>query len=237
MQFDYEQSPLAGPTGATGPAGGPTGPSGPAGAMGPKGDRGETGPTGPSGPIGASGPPGETGATGSTGITGPRGPLGRVGATGATGPSGPSGPIGPPGGPTGPTGPVGATGPSGPSADIETTAGESLQAGQPVCANQQDAQAYRASAASEASSQTCGFCRGDVAAGNTFSIVPAGRWELADWSVPSGNAALSPGAVYYLSGAAGQITVTPPATGFIVQVGIAVTAGILDVDIKTRVRL
>jgi hypothetical protein len=47
---------------------------------------------------------------------------------------------------------------------------------------------------------------------------------------------LVPGAVYYLS-ITGQITASSPASGFVVQVGIAVTTTTLDVDIKTRVRL
>lgn len=145
--------------------------------------------------------------------------------------------MGPPGGPTGPTGPQGPTGPTGPSADIETTAGDAMQGGQPVYVNQGDAQAYRASAAEEATSRVCGFTRGDVGQGETFSIVPAGRLELSDWTTPTGNASLTSGAIYYLDSAAGQITVTPPTAGFVVQVGIAVTATVLDVDIKTRVRL
>ena len=235
MQLDYEQPRLAGPTGPTGPAGGPIGPSGPVGPTGPGG----VGPTGPSGATGAgaTGPQGIQGEIGATGVTGVRGPLGRFGPTGATGPSGPSGAIGPSGGPTGATGAVGPSGATGPSIDTEAVAGETIHIGQPVYVNPVDAQAYRAGAGSEATSQTCGFCRDEVISGQVFGIVPAGRLELADWSIPLGTSLLSPGMVYYLSGVAGQITVSPSVTGFSVQVGIAVTTMILDVDIKTRVRL
>jgi hypothetical protein len=103
--------------------------------------------------------------------------------------------------------------------------------------NQVDARAYRADAASEPTSQVCGFCRDETVLNAVFGIVPAGRLELADWSIPLGTGLLTPGAVYYLSDVVGQIAATPPATGFIMQVGIAVTTRILDVDIKTRVRL
>jgi hypothetical protein len=119
--------------------------------------------------------------------------------------------------------------------------GEVIQAGQPVYVNQIDASAYRADATSDASSQVCGFCQQDTVSGGMAAIVPVGCLELADWSVPLGFAAgsatlLVPGAVYYLS-VTGQITASSPASGFVIQVGIAVTPTTLDIDIKTRVRL
>lgn len=235
MRLDYESAQLAGPTGPTGPAGGPSGPIGPIGPTGPGG----VGPTGPSGPSGATGvgATGPRGIQGEIGASGARGPLGRFGPTGATGATGPSGPLGPSGGPTGATGVIGPSGATGPSIDTEATAGETIHVGQPVYVNPVNAQAYRAEAGSEAASQTCGFCRDEVISGQVFGIVPAGRLELADWSIPLGTSLLSPGMVYYLSSVAGQITASPPVTGFSVQVGIAVTTMILDVDIKTRVRL
>ena len=241
MQLDYEQSGVVGPTGPigpTGPAGGPTGPTGPAGATGPQGITGVTGPAGPSGSEGATGPSGMQGVAGVPGATGARGPLGRLGPKGDTGSTGPTGPAGPSGASGGPTGPVGPTGPAGPSANLSAVAGVALSAGQPVYVSQVDALVYQAGATLEASSQPCGFCLADTALGQVSDVVPAGRLELTDWSVPLGGTnLLAPGAVYFLSGTAGQITASPPTTGFLVQIGIAVTTTALDVDIKTRVRL
>lgn len=122
--------------------------------------------------------------------------------------------------------------------DIESIAGETLYTGQPVYVNQSNARLYRARAAFEVSSRVCGFCKTDVTLGNSVGIAPAGRLELSDWSIPlGGTSLLTPGAIYYLAGVNGQIIVIPPATGFTIQVGVAVTTTILDIDIKTRVRL
>jgi len=52
-----------------------------------------------------------------------------------------------------------------------------------------------------------------------------------------GTALLTPGVIYYLSDVTGQIVADSPTTGFTMQVGVAITTTILDVDIKTRVRL
>lgn len=122
--------------------------------------------------------------------------------------------------------------------DIESIAGETLYTGQPVYVNQSNARLYRARAAFEVTSRVCGFCKTDVTLGDSVGIAPAGRMELSDWSIPlGGTSLLIPGATYYLGGVSGQITVNYPAIGFTMQVGVAVTTTILDIDIKTRVRL
>jgi hypothetical protein len=122
--------------------------------------------------------------------------------------------------------------------DIESIAGETLYIGQPVYVNQANARLFRARAAFEVTSRVCGFCKADVTLGSVIGIVSAGRLELSDWSIPlGGTGLLIPGAIYYLDGVSGQISVNPPATGFTIQVGIAVTTTILDIDIKTRLRL
>jgi len=123
-------------------------------------------------------------------------------------------------------------------ADFEVVAGETIHPGQPVYVREADARAYRAWALFEEASRVCGFCKAEVTTGNVFGITPTGRLELANWSVPlGGSALLIPGVIYYLGDVTGQIVASPPITGFIVQVGVAVTTTILDVDIKTRVRL
>lgn len=123
-------------------------------------------------------------------------------------------------------------------ADLEVVAGETIHPGQPVYVKQATALAYRARALFEEASRVCGFCKAEVTIGNTCSIIPAGRLELADWSVPLGGIALlTPGVLYYLGDVTGQIMVSSPTTGFTIQVGVAITTTTLDVDIKTRVRL
>lgn len=123
-------------------------------------------------------------------------------------------------------------------ADLEVVAGETIHPGQPVYIKQANARAYRARALFEEASRICGFCKTEVTTGNTCSIIPAGRLELVDWSVPLGGIALlTPGVIYYLGDVTGQIMASSPTTGFAIQVGVAITTTILDVDIKTRVRL
>ena len=121
---------------------------------------------------------------------------------------------------------------------LETVAGETIHSGQPVYVKQANVRAYRASAAFEETSRVSGFCRTDATSDDVFGIVPVGRLELADWTIPlGGTSLLIPGAIYYLDGVNGQITVNPPVIGFIAQIGIAVTTTALDINIKTRVRL
>ena len=122
--------------------------------------------------------------------------------------------------------------------DIETVAGETIHIGQPIYVNQTNARAYRARAAFEPASRVVGFCKGEVTLGDVFCFTPVGKLELADWSIPLGGVSfLTPGVIYYLNSVSGQIVVNAPITGFIVQVGVAVTTTILGIDIKRRVRL
>jgi hypothetical protein len=246
-----------GATGATGPAGakgddGATGATGPAGDPGAKGDPGIPGP-----PVKVRVMPYVFGSeyqendivtykgalyqarkTGKLGypfdgsqwiLIVDRGAPGMGGGGGTSSP-GPPGPKGDPG----PTGPAGSQS----SEDIKAVAGEAIHAGQPVYVNQVDTLAYRAEAVLGTTSQICGFCRGEVLTGGTFDIVPVGGLELTDWSIPLGGIGLlTPGAIYYLDAVSGQITTIPPASGFVVQVGVAMTTTLLDINIKTRVRL
>lgn len=124
------------------------------------------------------------------------------------------------------------------SGGIEALAGEAISAGQPVYIKQSTQQSHKAQSTLEEKSRVCGFCRVDSGAGENCSIVPAGRLEVADWSIPLGGPSLlTPGAIYYLSDISGQITESPPSAGFVVQVGVAVTTTILAIGIKVRVRL
>jgi hypothetical protein len=124
------------------------------------------------------------------------------------------------------------------STDISVTAGEVLHAGQPVYVKQSDIRAYVAKASFEETSRVCGFVKTDTTAEGCVSIVPIGKLELVNWSIAlGGNVFLIAGAIYYLSDVIGQIVVNPPSTGFVIQVGVAVTPMVLDVNIKTRVRL
>lgn len=123
-------------------------------------------------------------------------------------------------------------------ADFELVAGETIHLGQPIYVKQANARAYRARALFEEASRVRGFCKAEVTTGNMFGVTSGGRLELADWSVPLGGAVLlTPGVIYYLSDVTGQMMANSPTTGFIMQVGVAVTTTILDIAIQTRVQL
>ena len=78
-----------------------------------------------------------------------------------------------------------------------------------------------------------------VAVGARETITTSGTFELASWSSVTGSATLTPGAVYYLSTTAGQLTTTPPSTaGNVVQrVGVAVSTLKLKIEVEEPVLL
>lgn len=72
----------------------------------------------------------------------------------------------------------------------------------------------------------------------TGAIQTDGVLSLTDWTAATGSTTLTPGSVYYLSNStAGKITSTPPTSGYVVEVGIALSSTELDIDIKPPIGL
>ena len=77
-----------------------------------------------------------------------------------------------------------------------------------------------------------------VTATATDYILTEGSVEQSDWTNVAGTTNLVPGALYYLSEVdAGNIKDTPPASGFVVRVGRAITKTKLDIEIAQEVTL
>jgi hypothetical protein len=84
-----------------------------------------------------------------------------------------------------------------------------------------------------------GVCRAaSIASGASGDIQTSGQLTSADWTAVIGAASLTAGARYFLSEATkGMLTATPPATGFVVQVGIALSTTMLDIDPEQPIQL
>ena len=83
-----------------------------------------------------------------------------------------------------------------------------------------------------------GFATGaTTGAGQYVEVLSEGHIELADWTAIAGTANLTPGAKYTLATVAGTITATAPtgAGEHAVNVGIAITTKILDIEISRAV--
>ena len=77
-----------------------------------------------------------------------------------------------------------------------------------------------------------------VAAGQSGSMQTDGQITIADWTAVIGAAALVAGSLYYLSEAtSGKLTATPPATGSVVEIGIAISTVMMDINIKQPILL
>lgn len=81
-----------------------------------------------------------------------------------------------------------------------------------------------------------GFAITDVGAGDDAAYITNGILELSDWTAITGSPTLTTGVFYYL-GATQFLTLTPPVTGQLVEVGRAQSSTILDIKIKTPIFL
>lgn len=86
-------------------------------------------------------------------------------------------------------------------------------------------------------SKAIGLAYDDVTAGATGFVLTTGHLTVADWTSVIGSASLTPGAIYFLSATAGQMTTTPPTSGRVVRMGIALTAQTFNIDIKAGIFL
>lgn len=84
-----------------------------------------------------------------------------------------------------------------------------------------------------------GLATTGAAALGTETVVTEGLYTLADWTAVTGSAALTPGAVYFLSATTAKLTATKPTgAGNVVQaVGRAVSATTLAIDLEDPILL
>jgi hypothetical protein len=97
-----------------------------------------------------------------------------------------------------------------------------------------------AQASAAGTTQVAGVSISDVLAGFACRYLTEGRVERTDWTEVAGTALLSVGVTYFLDPlTAGRITKTAPtAQGhFVVRIGRAVSAHLLDVEIELPILL
>ena len=77
-----------------------------------------------------------------------------------------------------------------------------------------------------------------ITAATTGEFFTSGQLASSNWAAVTGGTTLTAGSIYYLSnGTAGQITVTPPTTGLLVEVGQAISTTTLQIKIKRPILL
>lgn len=130
-------------------------------------------------------------------------------------------------------GPPGPPGPAGSQQfwEAENASGATIQAGQPVWVAPGGV-AQLASAADN-TKPAAGLAAASVASSVSGDYQTAGHLTLANWTAATGATNLTPGAYYWLSATAGQLTTTPPAgSGRSLQrVGQALSASTLAIQI------
>lgn len=115
----------------------------------------------------------------------------------------------------------------------EITANETIAIGQPVYVSGNNT-VNLADADSITTSHVLGLAETSGSANSTINVLSSGIVTKADWTSVTGSASLTPGAVYYLSTSAGQLTTTPPSGGgdAVVSCGLAITTTKLDIEIN-----
>ena len=110
--------------------------------------------------------------------------------------------------------------------------------GQPVYSSS-DASVDLADASGTSTADVIGVVTTGASATEDGEYITGGSVTTTDWTSIIGSGTLTPGAKYYLSTTAGQLTATPPSsTGeVVIQVGIAATTLLLEVNIKNRILL
>lgn len=118
------------------------------------------------------------------------------------------------------------------------TANETINIGQPVYVSSSST-VNLADADSINTAHVLGLAATDATANTPVIIYSDGCVERADWTSIVGSASLTPGAVYYLSTTAGQLTTAPPSGegDTIVSCGIAVTTTKFDIEVNEVVTL
>lgn len=117
------------------------------------------------------------------------------------------------------------------------TAAETITAGQPVYITGAGLLAL-AHADAEPRCNVVGVCIIGAVAGVSAVYTTDGSLSLADWTDLAGMALLTPGQTYWLDNTtAGLLRDSPPNTGYIVSVGVAMNATTLNIEISEITRL
>ena len=118
------------------------------------------------------------------------------------------------------------------------TANETIAIAQPVYISGNNT-VNLADADSINTSRVLGLAETAGTANNTMNVLSSGTVTKADWTSVAGSATLTPGAIYYLSTTAGQLTTTPPSGDgdVVVSCGLALTTTKLDIEISEGVVL
>jgi len=113
-----------------------------------------------------------------------------------------------------------------------------LKKGQPVYASGSDS-CDLAKADAAGTSKPIGFVADDsIAASATGNIQTDGVISATDWTDATGAATLTAGAVYYLDeSAAGKMTTTAPTSGYVTELGVALSEHDFAIDIKMPIKL
>lgn len=88
-----------------------------------------------------------------------------------------------------------------------------------------------------ADSKSIGLAFADVTAAASGFYLTAGHLEVLDWTNVIGTTDLTPGSIYFLSATAGHMTTTPPTSGRVVRLGIALTTKVFDIKIEPGIFL
>lgn len=97
-----------------------------------------------------------------------------------------------------------------------------------------DGNVDKASAAASGTKRVLGLvATASIAAATSGNIQTDGVLVSADWTAVAGSATLTPGADYFLSATAGQITATAPSASgqYVCRVGLAIAADTLEISI------
>jgi len=76
-----------------------------------------------------------------------------------------------------------------------------------------------------------------ISAGVSGSILTDGLVDQADWTAVIGSATLVPQSVYYLDTTDGQLTAVAPSTGYVVEVGQALSVAVFEIYQKAPIKL
>lgn len=115
---------------------------------------------------------------------------------------------------------------------------EGIAAGMPVFGVSGLPQAGLARADTLAKSRVIGVAWVAAESGYAVTFGDSGKLELLDWTAIAGSAGLTPNAIYYLGNSGGITTIAPTASGlFLVEIGQAVSATVLNVGVKRPILL
>lgn len=136
-----------------------------------------------------------------------------------------------------------ATTSGGDNYELTNTTGSALTMGELVYADPTSAGTVKKAICSDTivKARVIGIAMEEILNNASGAIHEAGNLSLGDpafWDIVTGDTGgLVTGSVYYLGSTAGKITKTPPVTGYITKIGVALAADLLFVDIDSPIKL